>query len=222
MPHREYSLTALVVIESIQLFVLAPLAEKSHLSLALVTIVMAANVVSVLAVVWHIRVAVLAVLLATLIETSAVVLRFVHPTAATDALDLAAALISIVAVTIVLGVAVFGPGRVTVHRILGAIVIYLNVSVAFALAFRLVDATGASAFLSAGTAKHETIAGLIYFSFTTITTTGYGDIVPLDPFARSLANVESVIGQLFPTTLLARLITLEIHARQSESNAPPT
>ena len=215
MPHRrEYSLTALVIIESIQLFIIAPLAEKSHLALALVTVIMAANVAAVIAVVWRMRAAVLAVGVATLVEVAATVLRFVRPSAATDALDLAAALILIGALTVVLGVAVFGPGRVTVHRILGAVAIYLNLAIAFALAYRLVDAAGTGTFAAAGSSPHQSIAALIYFSFATITTTGYGDIVPVDAFARSLSNVESIVGQLFPATLLARLITLELHTRQ--------
>jgi Ion channel len=55
------------------------------------------------------------------------------------------------------------------------------------------------------------VAGnLIYFSFVTLTTTGYGDIAPLHPYARSLANVEAIIGQIYPATLLARLVTLEL------------
>jgi voltage-gated potassium channel Kch len=51
---------------------------------------------------------------------------------------------------------------------------------------------------------------LNYFSLTTITTTGYGDFVPVDPIARSLANLEAVFGQLFPATLLARLVALHV------------
>jgi hypothetical protein len=47
----------------------------------------------------------------------------------------------------------------------------------------------------------------------TLTTTGYGDIVPLHPYARSLANIEAVIGQLYPATLVARLVTLELKSR---------
>ncbi len=53
----------------------------------------------------------------------------------------------------------------------------------------------------------------IYFSFVTLTTVGYGDIAPVHPFARSLCNVEAVIGQLYPATLLARLVSLEIGSR---------
>ena len=56
-------------------------------------------------------------------------------------------------------------------------------------------------------------SNLIYFSFVTLTTTGYGDVFPLHPIARSLCNLEAVIGQLYPATLLARLVTLEMTHR---------
>jgi hypothetical protein len=51
---------------------------------------------------------------------------------------------------------------------------------------------------------------ILYFSFVTLTSVGYGDIVPVHPFARTLSNLEAILGQLFPATLLARLITLEL------------
>lgn len=57
-------------------------------------------------------------------------------------------------------------------------------------------------------------SNLIYFSFVTLTSTGYGDILPVHPFARSLCNVETIIGQLYPATLLARLVSLEIEGRK--------
>jgi hypothetical protein len=56
-------------------------------------------------------------------------------------------------------------------------------------------------------------SNLIYFSFVTLTTTGYGDVFPLHPIARSLCNLEAVIGRLYPATLLARLVTLEMAHR---------
>jgi hypothetical protein len=55
---------------------------------------------------------------------------------------------------------------------------------------------------------------ILYFSFTTLTTTGFGDITPMHPFARSLTNLEAVIGQLYPATILARLVTLELEHRR--------
>ena len=51
---------------------------------------------------------------------------------------------------------------------------------------------------------------MVYFSFGTLTTAGSADISPLHPIARSLTNVEAMIGQLYPATLLARIVTLEI------------
>jgi Ion channel len=54
---------------------------------------------------------------------------------------------------------------------------------------------------------------LIYFSFVTLTSVDYGDIIPVHPVARSLANVEAIIGQFYPATLLARLVTLQLEGR---------
>jgi Ion channel len=213
---RERSLTALVVIEAIELFVLAPLSATTGAPFILVASIVAANVAAVLAIVWHIRPAVIAVALATATELAAVVLRIVRPSERTEVLDFAAGLILLFALTVVLGIAVFGPGRVTIHRILGAIAIYINVAATWALAYRMIDALGPGAFSSnlAGSNPGHRIADLIYFSFATITTSGYGDIVAVQPFARALANLEAVIGQLFPATLLARLITLELEHRR--------
>ena len=47
-----------------------------------------------------------------------------------------------------------------------------------------------------------------------MTTTGYGDISPLHPVARAMCNLEAIFGQLYPATLLARLVTLEIEHRK--------
>jgi hypothetical protein len=54
------------------------------------------------------------------------------------------------------------------------------------------------------------VAAMLYFSLTTLTTTGYGDIVAVDPFARSVANLESVLGQFFLAITVARLVTMEL------------
>ena len=58
------------------------------------------------------------------------------------------------------------------------------------------------------------LSDLIYFSFSTLTTVGYGDIVPGHPIARSLSSVKAIIGQLYSATLLARLVTLELEDRR--------
>ncbi len=51
---------------------------------------------------------------------------------------------------------------------------------------------------------------LVYFSFTTLTTVGYGDVVPTSGMAMMLANLEAIVGQLFLTVFIARLIGLHL------------
>jgi hypothetical protein len=55
---------------------------------------------------------------------------------------------------------------------------------------------------------------VIYFSFVTLTSTGHGDVYPLHPVDRSLCNLVTIIGQLYPATLLARLVSLQIEGRR--------
>ena len=103
----------------------------------------------------------------------------------------------------------FGPGRVTLHRIQGAIVLYLNCALLFFTIYRLIIRLDPDAFVGVSQAADENGAGsgLLYFSFSTLTTAGFGDVRPLHPMARNMANLEAVIGQLYPATLLARLVT---------------
>jgi hypothetical protein len=119
----------------------------------------------------------------------------------------------IIAVTlgIVVAQAVFKRGHVTYHRIIGAILVYLLIAVAFASLFIFVGLSIQDAIKGITFEDDQSLAsGVLYMSFVTLTSTGYGDIVPVHPLARSLCNIESIIGQLYPATLLARLVTLEM------------
>ena len=120
------------------------------------------------------------------------------------------------ALTWVVAHAVYAPGRITFHRLQGAIVIYLSLATIFAAAYSLVWELNPGAFanLVPRMGDPEEVATMLYFSFTTLTTTGYGDIVPIDPFARSLANLESVIGPFYLAITVARLVTMELADRR--------
>ena len=112
---------------------------------------------------------------------------------------------------IVVTQAVFRRGRVTYHRIIGAILLYLLIAVAFATLFAFVGLSSEGAIKGITFDDDQSLASaLFYMSFVTLTSTGYGDIIPVHPLARSLCNIESVVGQLYPATLLARLVTLEL------------
>src|SRR5260370_15093388 len=120
------------------------------------------------------------------------------------------------ALTWVVAHAVYAPGRITFHRLQGAVVLYLSLATIFASAFGLIWelSTGAFVNLVARAVGPEEVATMLYFSITTLTTTGYGDIVAVDPFARSLANLESVLGQFYLAVTVARLVTLELEDRR--------
>jgi hypothetical protein len=110
--------------------------------------------------------------------------------------------------------AVFRRGRITYHRIIGAILLYLLIAVVFGTLFTFVGLQLPDAFKGITFEDNPALANSVfYLSFVTLTSTGYGDIVPVHPIARSLCNIESVIGQLYPATLLARLVTLELRQR---------
>src|SRR5690242_8803436 len=116
-----------------------------------------------------------------------------------------------VALGVVVAQAVFRDGRVNYHRIVGAILLYLLIALAFGTLFIAVGLALPDAFKGIIFEDNSAVASsAFYLSLVTLTSTGYGDIVPVHPIARSLCNIESIIGQLYPATLLARLVTLEL------------
>ncbi len=131
-------------------------------------------------------------------------------------MDAVAWLIASLILAVVVARAVFAPGPINYHRVIGAVLLYLDIGVIFIALFCFVALVAPNAFNGLGAVQDNLAlaSNLIYFSFVTLTTVGYGDIVPVHPLARALANIEAIIGQLYPATLLARLVTLEIENRR--------
>ena len=109
-------------------------------------------------------------------------------------------------------------GRMNFNRIMGAVGSYLLIGIVFTQAYRLLAGFVPGAFAIGGTpSDFETISQkLSYFSFITLTSTGYGDITPLHPYARSLATMEALAGNLFLAVLVARLVGQEIDWRHEQ------
>jgi hypothetical protein len=209
-------LTAMTLLLSILLFVLGPMQAAGVLpGLYLggffgLVLIPAAFLVS------GSRLALAAILVAGALVVTAAALR--SSSVVDTYLDATAWLIAGLTLGVVVARAVFGPGKVTYHRIIGAIFLYLDIGLIFVALLAFIALLVPNAFSNLGTLQGNfAIAGnLIYFSFVTLTTTGFGDIVPLHPYARGLSNVEAIIGQIYPATLLARLVTLELaHERES-------
>jgi len=113
-------------------------------------------------------------------------------------------------VSVAVARAVFGPGAVNKHRIAGAIFLYLNTALIFAIVFSFEQFLDPAALPGLHPHDRGHFAALLHLSFTTLTTMGNSVLVPQTPFARSLADLETVIGQLFPAILLGRLVNLHV------------
>jgi hypothetical protein len=217
---REPGLSVLMFIEGTLIFVIIPLASVGMMPGFVLAAMFILLVLATLVVTSRSRWAAGVVAIAVLLSPVGAFVHAEHPTVLTESLNLGARLLALSALSVVIARAVFGPGRVTWHRVQGAIVLYMNFALFFFTLYRFLDTLVPDAFhgLPQSGAEHGSGAALLYFSFSTLTTVGYGDITPVYPLARNLANLEAVIGQLFPATLLARLVSLEIvHRRQPKS-----
>ena len=150
------------------------------------------------------------VIAALFFNAAAVVMREINENALTDWLGGGSGVFAVGSLSWVVAKALSAPGRMSGHRIVGAIVLYLNFAIMFTMLFRLIAerVPGAFSGMPAQFTHGTSMADLMYFSMTTLTTVGYGDITPVNPLARSLCNLEGIIGQLYPAIILARMITL--------------
>ncbi len=101
---------------------------------------------------------------------------------------------------------IFPAQTVKSDTIKGGICVYLLIGFFWATVYDVLSNFDPNAFRSLSGIDKQ--ANLIYFSFSTLTTTGYGDIAPASAIARAFANVEAIMGVMYPSILIARLVGL--------------
>jgi len=116
-------------------------------------------------------------------------------------------------------------GRVTAHRVAGAVAVYLMLGMLWALAYSLLFMHDPGSF-DLGQAlpmtgdpveiQTEATSRLIYFSFVTMTTLGYGDVTPTSAAAGNLAILQALTGQLYLAVILARIVALVVARPEEE------
>ena len=99
--------------------------------------------------------------------------------------------------------------HVDMALIYGALSVYLLIGIAFAWVYEAIYLVYPASF-SGVTGQGTHSSTLDYFSFVTLTTLGYGDISPNNQLAGSLATLEAIIGQVYLTVLVARLVGMQI------------
>jgi hypothetical protein len=111
-------------------------------------------------------------------------------------------------VTCVLIAHVFRMEEVTEDTLSGAACAYLFMGLAWATIYLLLERVQPGSFHFGGERADVKWSDLLYFSLTSLTTTGYGDITPLSHPARSMTSIQHVLGVLYPAVVLARLVGL--------------
>ncbi len=115
--------------------------------------------------------------------------------------------------------------EVTTDVILGGVCIYLMLGILFSQIYRVIEILSPGSFQVHGTPlSAPPDAGipegihLIYYSFVTLTTLGYGEIVPMSSTARILAVIEAMAGSLYIAILIASLVGINIASRSRSSS----
>jgi hypothetical protein len=208
-------LTVLTALLLFLMFVVAPLQASGIVVFQAVGVFAALAMMTGVLILSGSAIAAFALLVAISMNVFVIILRLRGTPSAYDLHMIAAAwLVLSITLGAVVGRAVFAPGAVNYHRIVGAVLLYLLIALAFVALFVFVGLLIPNSFSGLVLEDNAKLASsAIYFSFVTLTTVGYGDIVPVHPIARSLCNLEAICGQLYPATLLARIVTLEVASR---------
>jgi hypothetical protein len=206
--YREAGLSVILVLLATIMFVLSPLAGVGRLSTEVIEALRFALASTAILIVSRNRLVAAAVAATFVVSLLCVlILRNGAAGQAVYLVNMGITMAFDLAVAWTVAHAAFEAGRISIHRIMGAVILYLYIGLIFASLYRLLAVFLHPAFGGLPLGRRN-LSELLYFSLSTLTTSGYGDIVPVHPFVRSLANLESVIGQLYPATFLARLVTL--------------
>lgn len=106
---------------------------------------------------------------------------------------------------------IFKETRVNTNLLLSAISVYLSFGVIWAMLYGLIEFFIPGSYnIGEHSSIQAKISDLMYFSIVTLTTLGYGDIQPLSAQAKSTAAMEALVGQIYLTVIVARLVGLHI------------
>ena len=112
---------------------------------------------------------------------------------------------------------IFVEKEVNSDTIEGGIAVFFMIGILFTIIFRMVAIIDPQAFSELGDTSYL-LDTLFYFSFTTLTTLGYGDVTPVSDLARTLANFEALVGVMYPAIYIARVVGIYTAQEMSGHN----
>ncbi|MEK6781918.1 MAG: ion channel [Bacteroidota bacterium] len=107
---------------------------------------------------------------------------------------------------------IFKDGPVNFYRIQGSIVVFMIVGIVYAWLYTLLETLypGSFTITEPSQSYKDLFAHFLYFSFATMTTLGFGDMIPTRSLAKSLVIFQGMIGLLYPVIMIARLVSMEV------------
>lgn len=117
-----------------------------------------------------------------------------------------AALIAIAPPAVALGVIreIRGSGQVRLSAVMGVLALYMLIGMTFGFVYGAIDRLGGAPFFDGG--EQLTNSNALYFSFTTLTTVGYGDLTARSDVGHTIAAFEALVGQVYLVTVVAALV----------------
>jgi hypothetical protein len=211
----DLGLTLISVSLVVLIFIILPLRKAGLLGHFFFDFIMVTLMVSGALVIKQSRMVTASVIAIVLTSATVLWVSRLYPTPLLQQLSSLLSIITMLLYVRIVLLVMFREGPVTWSRIQGGIAAYLFLGMAWAAAYQLVEQlhAGSFRFVSAPADIDQLTSSLIYFSFATLTTVGFGDITPLNPFARSLAIAEAVVGQLFPAILIGALVAMAMQSR---------
>jgi hypothetical protein len=160
------------------------------------------------------------VVLAAILATP-VLVRLVHPSWLVDEVTLSFNALFIAFVIYELLTRIFNTYRVTTDIIFAAISVYILIGIFWGFMYTLLEVFWPGSFILPASSMGEGVYGhfgqdLIYYSFVSLTTLGYGDITSVSKPAQYLSVSEAVTGQIYLTVLVARLVSMQLTTFNSE------
>ncbi len=140
--------------------------------------------------------------------------------------DLSVRLLFFSMTTVIILFQIMKQTHVTLDTIFGSFCVYLLIAVVWALIYVMLEMLSPNSFFFSNPEEwshsasfvRESFISFLYFSLVTLTTLGYGDILPMSIPARTFASLEAVCGQLYLAVLVARLVGLHISTQSSGKN----
>jgi voltage-gated potassium channel len=107
--------------------------------------------------------------------------------------------------------------KVDINRVIGAACLYLLIGLIFGLLYTILETFVPGSFSNLPEQAERVSGELFYYSYVTLTTLGYGDIVPLRPIARTLAFLEAIVGVFYMSIMIGAMIGLLLNRANAET-----